>query len=72
MIKEDLDGVTQSFKVMAPMSHRFDNGKKFAVMDIVVALSRYAFTGEKGNRVPMWIMELAYNARYRKSRGIDM
>ena len=52
------------------MSHRFDNGEKFAIMNIIVALSWCALARVESNRMPMEIMELAYNARYRKSRGV--
>ena len=67
VIGEDLDWVAGSFKVMAPMSHRFDNGEKFPVVDVVIALCRGALTRIKGYRVPMRIVELTYDARYRKS-----
>ena len=72
VIGENLDRIVGSFKVMTPMSHAFDNGKQFSVMDIIVALSWGALTRVEGNRVPMGIVELAYDARYRKSRGIGM
>jgi len=72
MIGEGLDGVTGSFKVMAPVSHAFDNGKKFPVIDVVIALRGGALTRIKGYRVPLQIVELAYNARNRKSGGISM
>jgi len=39
-------------------------------VDVVVALGLGAFTRIKGYRMPMRIVELAYDARYHKSRGI--
>jgi len=38
MIREDLNWVARSFKVMTPISYRFDNGDRFAVIDIIIAL----------------------------------
>jgi len=52
------------------MSHQFDNGEQLSVMDVIVALCRGTLMRVKGYRVPMRIMELAYDARYHKSRGI--
>ena len=72
IVTKDLEGVAGSFKVMAPMSHAFDSGEKLPVMDVVVALSRSAFTRVESNWMPVTIMELAYDIRYRKSRGIGM
>ena len=60
MIREDLNWVARSFEVMVPMSHRFDNGEKFAIVDIVIALCRGTLTRIKGYRVSMRIMELCH------------
>jgi len=57
---------------MAPMSHRFDNGEKFPVMNVVVALGRGTLARVESNQMPMRIMELTYDTRYRKSRGVGM
>ena len=36
MIREDLELMGTSFKVMSPFTKGFDNGEKFSVVDIVV------------------------------------
>ena len=72
VVGEDLNGVAGSFKVVAPMSHGFDNGEQLAIVNIVVALSQGALARVESNRMTMGIMKLAYNARNRKSRSIGV
>ena len=67
-----MDRISRFFEVVAPVSNAFDNGKQFAIVNIVVALCRCTLARIKGNPVPISVMELAYNARYHKSQGIGM
>ena len=54
------------------MSHRFNNGEKFVIMNVLIALCRGTLMRVEGNQVPMEIMERVYDARYCKFRGVDM
>ena len=53
VIGEDLNWVARSFKVMASMSHTLDNGKKFAIVDILVPLGRGTLVRVESHWVPI-------------------
>ena len=62
-----MDRIPRFFEVVTPVSHAFNNGKQFVVVNIIVALCRCALGRIKGNWVSIRVMKLAYKARYRKS-----
>jgi hypothetical protein len=45
VVGKDLEGMSGSFKVVAPVLHTLDDGKHFPVGNIVVAFCREAFCG---------------------------
>ena len=65
--------MVRSFKIMALMSHRFNNGQHLKVRNSIIAFSRDAFTGEEGNRVPLRIgVELAKDTRNSEAGGVSV
>jgi hypothetical protein len=61
-----------AFEVVSPMSHAFNNGEHFAIVDIVVAFGRKAFSRVKGYRVPSVIVKLANDTRDGETRSISV
>ena len=53
-----MNGVLRSFEVVAPVLHTFDNGKHFAVMDIVVTFCRCALARPIRDRMEKAIVRL--------------
>ena len=47
----DIDRVFQSFEVVLPVLHTFDNGKHFAVMDVIITFYRGAVARAIHDRV---------------------
>ena len=65
--------MVRSFKIVAPMSHRFNNGQHLKVQNSIIAFSRDAFTGEEGDGVPLRVgMELAKDTRNSEAGGISV
>jgi hypothetical protein len=62
MIREDLNRVARSLKIMTPVTHAFNHGEHFPVGNIIIALSSGAFPRIKGNRVPRRTVKLTEDA----------
>src|SRR5271154_1591046 len=70
MVRKHLDRVSRPFEVMPPMSHTFDYYKYFAIMDVIIAFRRDAFSGVKGHRVPSGVVKLTDNAGDSKTGSV--
>ena len=51
MIGVNVDRILRSFEIVMPVLEAFNNGKHFAVMDIIIAFRRDTLSGPKGDRI---------------------
>src|SRR5205814_518762 len=73
VVSADLDRVFGSFEVMTPVFHGFDNCEHFAIVNVVVTLSRYALARPESDGVKATFrVGLTENAGDRKAGGVGV
>ena len=72
VVCEDGDGMFGAFAVVTPMTESENNGKHFAIVNVVVAFSRIGLARPESDGMELTIVLLAEDCRRGEARGVGV